>query len=336
MRFGIQTVPQSPVKDYVDKVVAAEKLGFDFCWVADIGLHADTFMSCAAAAEKTTRIKIGPGVVNPYSRHPALIAAQAATLQDISKGRAFLGLGIGGFRALQQLGIPTWRNAGETLRESIEICRRLLDGENLTFKGKIFETSGAMIPGAKTRARVPIYLGVMLGKTGIRLSGELCDGAIIVGPLGKMGLRTVIEGIRTAARNAGKGASSMEIAMSCPLSVARNSKEAVSSARIHVARMAILDKRLSPVLRKEGITEEERMAVRTAVDQGLPLEKVVTDEMVELFDIAGTPSECVEKIAQVEKEGVTQLAVGRPACDVKEMIDLLSKEVMPHFRSDLY
>lgn len=80
----------------MSRVRLAEENEFNYAWIADVGLHRETFIMCALACQATTRMKIGPGVANPYARHPAILAVEAARLQEISDSRSFLGLGVRG------------------------------------------------------------------------------------------------------------------------------------------------------------------------------------------------------------------------------------------------
>ena len=86
-------------------VSAAERLGFEYCYVSDQGAGDDIYVLLGALAVQTDRIRLGPGVTNPYTRHPAVTAAAIATLDELSGGRAFLGIGAGGARALDTLGV---------------------------------------------------------------------------------------------------------------------------------------------------------------------------------------------------------------------------------------
>jgi len=330
MRFGIQIRPNKSPDDFVSHVKLAEEQGFDYAWIADVGLHREVFIMTALASQATTRIKIGPGVTNPYTRHPAILAAEAATLQEISHGRTFLGLGTGGYSALQQLGVPTWDRPAITLREAVTLCRQLLHGQAVTNRGTVFETRNARIDFAVSPP-VPIYLGVMLGKVGLRLAGELCDGALTVGPLGKTHTKLVVDKIRQAADEAHRRPEDLEIAMATPFAVSEDGAEAIEMAKQAIAELAILDPRLRPALVAEGVTDEEILRVQNSAGRG-DVSQAVTDKMVELFGIAGTPSYCIKKIAELQKTGITQVAVGRPARESKEMMRMIGREIIPRLR----
>jgi 5,10-methylenetetrahydromethanopterin reductase len=326
-KFGIQIRPNKAVPEFVDHVKLAEEEGFDYAWIADVGLHRETFIMCALASHSTTKIRIGPGVANPYTRHPGVLAAEVATLQEISHGRSFLGLGVGGYSALRQLGIATWNRPARTLREAVVISRRLLDGEKVTYSGSIFRITNAQIDFG-SRQRIPIYLGVMLGKKSLTLAGELCDGALVVGPLGRSQTKIVVDEIKKAARDSRRDMETLEIAMATPFSISRNRTEAFNTAKQFVAELAISDERLRPALLKEGVTEEQISKITDTLRRRESVQQVVTDTMVERFAVAGTPSDCIEKIELLKKTGITQIAVGRPARDLPDMVRMIGEEVI--------
>jgi len=102
---GVWLFPDAPAESIVAAVHRAEQLGLDEFWIGDEGPARDPFTLLAAAAAVTTRIRLGVAVTNPYVRHPAITAVAAMTIQELSDGRAILGIGPGGSIALDPLGI---------------------------------------------------------------------------------------------------------------------------------------------------------------------------------------------------------------------------------------
>ena len=108
--LSVNLMPKGPVAEVVDLAVIAEGLGYRRCWVYDEGLVTrDVYVTLAAIALSTKRILLGPGITNPYVRHPGVTAAAVATLDELSGGRAFVGLGAGGGLTLDPLGIDRRR-----------------------------------------------------------------------------------------------------------------------------------------------------------------------------------------------------------------------------------
>ena len=127
---SVNLIPESPISDVVDLARQADALGFARCWVYDEGLATrDVYVTMAAIADGTAQIAIGPGITNPYTRQPAQTAAAIASLDELSGGRAFLGLGAGGSLTLDPLGIKR-RQPLTALEETIDAARALFGGED--------------------------------------------------------------------------------------------------------------------------------------------------------------------------------------------------------------
>ncbi len=125
MRRGVWLYPGVDATELAEAVVAAEELGLDEVWVADEGVARDPLVVLAAAAALTSRIRLAVGVTSPLLRHPAAISAAAATLDELSDGRAVLGLGVGGHQALGPLGMTADRPV-KVLADAIAWARTVL------------------------------------------------------------------------------------------------------------------------------------------------------------------------------------------------------------------
>src|SRR5262249_23773162 len=130
----------------------AERTGYDFLWIADERFFREVYASLTLCALRTERVKLGPCVTDPYSRHPALTAMAIATLDEISGQRAVLGLGAGvsGFR---ELGIARDK-PGVGLREAVEGIRKLLAGETVKYPGSVVRGDGAQLDFEPVRAAI--------------------------------------------------------------------------------------------------------------------------------------------------------------------------------------
>lgn len=95
VKFGIEFVPQEPLDKLIKLAKLAEEVGFEYLWVTDHYNNKNVYETLALIAKETSTIKLGPGVTNPYVRHPAITASAIATLDEISDGRAVLGMGPG-------------------------------------------------------------------------------------------------------------------------------------------------------------------------------------------------------------------------------------------------
>jgi 5,10-methylenetetrahydromethanopterin reductase len=155
----------------------AEQEGFEEIWVTEDYCERGAFSLAGAIAGATQRARIGIGVVNPWTRHPVLTAMEFAALDELSEGRAVLGLGASNPKWMQhELGLP-FHKPLQRLRESVEIIRSLLGGEAVKYAGDVYsiDTSLAFSP---PRSEPPVWLGVK-GEKAIALAAELSDGILL-------------------------------------------------------------------------------------------------------------------------------------------------------------
>ena len=139
----------------------AEEMGFGTFWVPEDPFYRGAFTVASAIACNTSKIKIGLGIVNPYLRHPALTAMEFAALDEISDGRAILGIGAGLKDWIEgRLKIP-YTKPTAAMRETIEIIRRFFRGEEVTYAGKVFQTERIKLSFKPVRTENPIYLGIL-------------------------------------------------------------------------------------------------------------------------------------------------------------------------------
>ena len=162
---------------------AAERAGIGSVWIMEDYFRPGAYALAAAAAAVSERSVIGLGVVNPYTRHPALVAMETATLAAIAPGRVVLGLGSSNRHWIEhQMGIP-FKTPLRGLRESVDIVRRLLDGERVAHAGELFAANDVALE-APPPMRVPIMLGVKGPRALARWAAAGLDAVVAVVPRG--------------------------------------------------------------------------------------------------------------------------------------------------------
>src|SRR5437899_4085348 len=140
-------------------------------WLGDEGPARDPLAVLAAAAIRTSRIRLAVGITNPYVRHPATTAVAMMTVHELSGGPAILGLGVGGNLALGSLGIAP-EHPLETLRQALATMRAVSRGE---------PGNGYLPPiGAMTAPDLPLFVGSRSPRIN-RPASELADGAFVAG-----------------------------------------------------------------------------------------------------------------------------------------------------------
>jgi F420-dependent oxidoreductase-like protein len=165
----------TPWPEVVEYVQEAERLGFEAVFVAEAYSY-DAVSIMAALAVKTERIKIGAGILNIFSRSPALIAQSAGALDMLSNGRFILGLGTSGPQVVQGWhGIPFEKPLQRT-REVVEIVRMALRRERLVYDGQTVKLDmGLKLINHPVRSEVPIIIA-SLGPKNLEMTGEIADG----------------------------------------------------------------------------------------------------------------------------------------------------------------
>jgi 5,10-methylenetetrahydromethanopterin reductase len=302
LTFEAEISPGMAVREVVELGRLAEQAGFDRLGISCVALWPDTYQLQALVAAATSRIHIGSMVTNPYTRHAAVHAAALATLQDVSDGRAFCGLGVGA--GLEALGMD-YPQPARTLRETLTAIDRLLRGETVTHESAILTLRDAALlrPPA---ARVPIAIGTRSPQV-MRLAGELADIALV----GARHLTPeIVANYRTwlaeGAARAGRPVAAIQVMPRVTLCVSRDGELAVDSVKRFAAHyLGILGDR------GPAVPAATRAAIARALERArgwyFDLARYDPPELLELVDadlarafaVAGTPAQCAEQLRAV-------------------------------------
>jgi 5,10-methylenetetrahydromethanopterin reductase len=292
VEYGLALPLGAPLGELLDVAAEAERLGYRWLWVNDDRLERDPFTVLAAIAERTERIRLGPGVTNPYSRHPALLATAIATLDELSVGRAVLGLGAGGTNH-RTLGIERTAPAA-TLRDAIELIRTLLAGGAATVEGRVVRARDARLD-FPARSEVPVYVGAR-GPRVLELAGELADGAIVGNVATREGWRYATACIEAGAERAGRDASEVRLVAWLYTCVDDDEERALDAIRPMAATSLVTSR---PVLGELGIEmpagfrrEMEACDWSLARPDVERAGRLVPPELVRRFGLAGPPETC--------------------------------------------
>lgn len=323
MTFGVALFQTQPIRAIAELARLAESLDFSHVWVGDSQMiWRESYVTLGALAMATERVKLGTAVTNPLTRHPAVTASAFSSLHELSGGRAVLGIGLGD-SSLETLGMTPAKM--QVLRDAIAVMRPLMRGEEVNHGGHNIR----LIP-ASAKGGVPIWVGAT-GPRMLELAGETADGVIMMtGALPAL-IGHGLERILASATSAGRDPSKIETAAWVPMSISADDPQcAKDNVRAHVARWAI---------RKQPIELEHHIAkiiadIRKAYDYyshlspGSPQSKVVTDELVDLCTIAGTPDECLRKVRELRQCGVDQVALVIHGKRRAEQMKLFADEVL--------
>ena len=319
----------------------AEESGFSHMTLVDQqNLSRDIYVMMAMAAVNTHRIKIGQGVTQPYTYHPSVVANGTATIDELSGGRAFLGIGAGG-NALRSMG----QDMGKVrvFRESVEFIRKYMSGQEAEYQG-------ARMHSEWVRRPVPIYMA-SAGARSLQLSGELADGVIFFGAHPVL-IRWNLEQIEKGALKAGRDPSGIDTWLRTLVYVADSKEEArreCASYAGSIARhwywylqsnrpeVAEIGERLEAAA--PGIIAEFKR-VYDAWDE-YDHEKTdaahagaVTQRIIDFFHLTGTPEDICERIEEIGRMGIKTISTTTfTVIDKKGMMREIGDKVMPAFRN---
>ena len=158
----------------------AEQKGFEAVWQAESRLVRDAIVPMAAFAATTQRLKVGSGVINNWTRNIGLLAMTFLTLDDLAPNRIICGIGAWWDPLARNVGIER-RKPLMAMRETVEVLRRLLHMENVTFHGEFHHVTGIeldVVHGRREPRNVPIYIGAT-GDQMMEMTGEIADGAVL-------------------------------------------------------------------------------------------------------------------------------------------------------------
>jgi 5,10-methylenetetrahydromethanopterin reductase len=291
---------------------AAEAHGFASLWFAENPFQRGLMPAASACAVTTRRLRIGVGIVNPYTRHPSLIAMEFAALDELAAGRARLGIGSGIGAQIARLGFA-WRPLA-AMRDAIHIVRALLAGDAVSYRGRVFSVDGAKLRFRPASPQTPIYMAAM-GDRSLALCGEIADG-LIVSNLCPPGYTERAVGIvERAAAQADRPSPRIVQYVPC---VARPDREEARRAAVLAVGEALMALWPAgsewPALRETIVAESsipraDFVAALSRLRHGDPPQRVLDDRFIDAFAIAGTAEQCLARAALYRRAGVTELVL---------------------------
>jgi len=297
----------------VEYAKLAEKKGFESVWIAEDYFLRDAFCPLAAVASATKKVKIGTGVINPYTRHPVLIAESIATLDEISKGRSILALGTGVMSLIQQMGVKTEKPL-QTMRESVELIRRLLAEDETTYQGSVMKVDRVKL-GANPyfdlvgrfkplRKKIPVYVAAM-GPKMLQLAGEVGDGVLFSVGSPVPYVKYAIENLTIGAKKANRAFSEVDVGCYIACAPLKKNQPAGKVYRGFVAFMVAYAS--EDVLKMTNLSSSEALRIREVLEKEGMAEasKYVSDEMIDAFGAFGSPQKIIDRIEEYVSYGAT-------------------------------
>jgi len=339
LRTGLLILPSLGPEPLAELAVKAEELGYDDFWLADERFFREVYSCLALCAARTRRIRLGPCVTDPYSRHAALTAMAIATLDEISNGRAALGIGAGvsGFR---ELGVDASRSA-VAIGEAIDLIRRLLAGETVTRRGRAITLDDGRLDFCAPRVDVPIYVASQR-VAGCRVAGRLADGAIMQGAVAEPLVRFLRETVHDAARKAGRDPASVSLVARVNVCVADNRAAARDAMRPTIVRSLSAQRPDFFTFTAAGLTLSARLRDKVLAlpytHDPAPLRALapeVPDEFVDAVALTGPPDVIARELSRLERSGIREIIAYPLGVDgrIETTIERFQREVVPRVRA---
>ncbi|HSM58246.1 MAG TPA: LLM class flavin-dependent oxidoreductase [Candidatus Sulfomarinibacteraceae bacterium] len=309
-----------------------ERYGFDTITVYEDLMFQPAWQPLLLMAQHTKRVHLGPAVVNPYLRHPAIIAGEIALLNEAAQGRAYLGVGRGAF--LQTLHLE--QEAPITrVRETVEMVQRLLRGDRTPYEGRVFQaTEEAYLRWEPPYREIPLLIGTWGPRMGA-LAGRVADEVKIGGCWNPDFVPLMRQYVARGAREAQRDPQEVGICVGAVTVIDEDRAAAEALARREVAMYLPVVLRLDPTLQ---VAEQEAAAVVAAAERGDAdaAATAISTETLRRLACFGTPEDVVAQVEALAAAGATRIEFGTPhGRDEAAAIRLLGERVLPYFEKEV-
>ena len=309
---GVHIVPLMPADDVISVAVEAERLGYEYCLVADEGFHPDVYACLGAIARATDRITLGV-LTNGYTRHPAVTAAAAATVNELSGGRLVVTLLAGGSMVLSPMGIERARPA-RVVADSVQALKKLWSGDEVSWQGQTCSLDRARL-GMGPQS-IPLWIAGR-GPRLLELAGQQADGVILTV---KPDLGAALSLVEEAAAVADRAEPSrFYLGRIC------YTPELLEGQR-RTLSFVLMD---SPrrVLESLGLTSDEIAVVEHAARTNQPelVDELVTGDLLGRYQVAGTSEECRSEVQRLARDhSLSGVLIDALSSDLDENLAVLA------------
>ena len=307
LRRGIWFAGEVTVPRMVELSRQAEQAGLDSVWMADGYYARDVMVSLGAIGAATSRVTLGTCILNPFTRHPAVLAMGFATLDEVTGGRAIVGIGAGARHHVEShMGYDASRPL-TAVREAVDVMEKMAAGEELEYDGRVIKARGArlMVRGAR---QLPIYIGAV-GPKMCRLAGARGAG-VFVSHTAPDVVRANVKLVAEGAESAGRDPRDVDIACTLIMAVGE-SEEAAARIVAPLLALMLLAPEGERILEGNGFDPALAQRVRDGYAAGglRQATPIVTPDLIETLTIAGTVDRCREKLQELVNAGITHPVV---------------------------
>lgn len=320
--------------DWREYVQTADTCGF---WGLGIGdsqsIYMDVYVRCAVAAMTTRNVHFGPWVTNPLTRHPAVTAGAIASVDQLSGGRAFLGIGTGdSAMANVSLRPSTVAYMEDYVRAVKDMLAR---GEARWSEQKLKLAIG--------QRPVPIYVAASGLKT-VRMAGRIADGVVIgMGVLPEI-VRDALAQLEEGAREAGRKVEDIDVWWAVMANLAEDDNSALNEIKNSLVTRANQAFRFTT--QGKHLPPEYEPAIRRIHAEYNALEHAkfgpshhaslcddlgLTPYLAQRFSICGSPNRFIRRIEEAHLAGAKKLSLHVRVADKRRFLRLWNTKVRPHF-----
>ncbi len=331
LKFYIALQGNKSPKEYIEISKVAEDLGFDRIYIYDDLMYKPSWPILNLIGEHTNNIQLGPCLVNGFYSHPALIAENITFLDELTNGRAILGVGRGAF--FDFLEMPT---SEEVTRkgciETIQLVKRFLAQENTPFKGEHFSANeNAVLRFTPIRKKIPIVLGSWNEKMAL-VAGEYCDELQVAASWDLTNLNELYNNLLKGTLN--KNRDSVPAFSIGGMSCISNNKELSYSMVKDI--LSVYLPYLSKIVEKSGydINSEsfKQLVYYSKIGNYEKASSFISNELIENFSLSGTPSQAVEQLYKLNKTiNINGILFSPPfgtSDSIIENLELIKKQVI--------
>ncbi len=329
-RIAMYLQDKHEIREGMEYVKYAEARGFEAVWQAESRLVRDAIVPMAAFAAVTSGIKVGSGVINNWTRNIGLLAATFLTLDDLAPNRIICGIGAWWDPLAKNVGIER-KKPLKAMRETVEVMKRLLRMERVTFHGEFHNVEGIELDVVHGR-REPRHVPIMIGATGdamMELAGEIADGVVLNYCVPPEYNVEALKHLEIGAKKAGRKLDDIDRPQLVVCSVDHDHKRAVQAAKELLTQYLAQQPHIA---KASGTPEETVKRIQTILGWPATKEQIheamqfVPDELIERITASGTPDEVRRKVAQYRQNGCTCPILYPLGEDVRLMIDTFAQK----------
>ncbi|MDJ0927346.1 MAG: LLM class flavin-dependent oxidoreductase [Gammaproteobacteria bacterium] len=328
VEFHLGILPNRSLPECVRLGQLAEELGYAGFWVADShSVFRDAYMVLSNTAVATSRIKLASGVTPTPTRHPAALANAWATLQELSGGRAMLGLGVGD-SAVRNLGLKP---------EKLAVFEKKLTTIRALIRGEAVEYDGHELRMPWSDYDVPIIMACS-GPKSLQLGGRIADGILFQVGSDPAFVRYALDNIRRGAEEAGRNFDDLKLIMRIACSVgadrdaAREAVKGYASVAAGTTFTTVSREYFDDDLYEELARFKAEYNYQEHGSSDAKHKELLTDRILDAIAIAGTPEEAIPRFQAIADMGVDGFCWTAGMPEPEPFIRNFAEKVMPAVR----